>query len=319
MGLDVLILSFLSSASGEEVISCIRQSNTDGDRKIYEPLNKLSLDENSPWYGVKYILCAYHMIDKWVKSKIYVNDKNNAFVKRWVKTWCNSLETEEEYKHSYNQFLAFIDSDLEKEGLGHAHAHILEGYLVESFHQKEHHMVKYVRMETGSFEGNTSVQAEHENRAMKSSGWTNPMFALVRSLDAMLIKTQQRYLMKLCEAGKDIVSVPLWIKRKGAKDLTKLGEGLMFMDWSERDQHFVMRLSEMVYLVVRMGMVFPSERFPGIRPRYIHLRVVKFDIDDTVTCSCKYHKRVGIRYHHIKAIVGDVLCSMIDVRWRKSL
>jgi hypothetical protein len=52
------------------------------------------------------------------------------------------LDTEEEYKHSYHQFLSFLDSDLAKEGLGHAPAHILEGYLVESFHQKEHRMVK---------------------------------------------------------------------------------------------------------------------------------------------------------------------------------
>jgi hypothetical protein len=84
-------------------------------------------------------------------------------------------------------------------------------------------MVKYVRMDTMSFEGNTSAQAEHENRSMQSSGGINPMFALVRSLDAMMSKTQQRYLMKLCEAGKDIISVPLWNKRKGEKYLTKLG------------------------------------------------------------------------------------------------
>jgi hypothetical protein len=91
------------------------------------------------------------------------------------------------------------------------------------------------------------------------------------------------------------------------------------MEWSERDQYFFMRLSEMVYLVVIMGMVLTSEIFPGGRPRYIRLRVVKFDIDDTVTCLCKYHKRVGVPRSHIIAFVGDVLCSMIDVRWINSL
>jgi hypothetical protein len=86
-------------------------------------------------------------------------------------------------------------------------------------------MVKYVRMDTIPFEGNTSAQAEHENRSMKSSGGKNPMFALVRSVDAMLSKTKKSYLVKLREAGKHIFSVPLWSKRKGAKYLTKLGEG----------------------------------------------------------------------------------------------
>jgi hypothetical protein len=176
------------------------------------------------------------MIDKLFKSKVYVNDKNKAFVeyaKRWVKTWCNSLETEEEYNHSYHQFLAFMDSDLAKQGLGRAPAHILEGYLVESFHQKEYRMVKYVRMDTRSFEGNTSAHAEHENRSIKSSGGINPIFALVRSLEAMMSKSQQRYIMKLRGAGKYIVSVPLY-KRKGSKDLIKVGEGLVFVEWSER-------------------------------------------------------------------------------------
>jgi hypothetical protein len=81
-------------------------------------------------------------------------------------------------------------------------------------------MVKYVSMNTKSFEGNTSGQAEHENRSMKSNGGTHPIVALVRSLDATLSKTHHIYIIKLCEARKYIVSVPLWIKRKGAKDLT---------------------------------------------------------------------------------------------------
>jgi hypothetical protein len=169
-------------------------------------------------------------------------------------------------------------------------------------------MVKYVRMDTISFEGNTSAHAEHEKRSMKSSGGTNPMFSLVRSLDAMLSRTQQRYLIKLCEAGKDIISVPLWSKRMGETYLTNFGEGLVFMEWSGRDHYFVMRLPQVVYLVVRMGMVLSSERFPGGRPRYIRLRVVKFDIDDTLTCSCKYHKKGGIPCRHIISIVGGVLC-----------
>jgi hypothetical protein len=67
-----------------------------------------------------------------------------------------------------------MDSELVKEGIGHAHAHILEGYFVESFYQKEHRMVEYVSMDTRSFEGNTSAQAEHENRSMKSSGGKIP-------------------------------------------------------------------------------------------------------------------------------------------------
>jgi hypothetical protein len=67
--------------------------------------------------------------------------------------------------------------------------------VVESFHQKEHRMVKYVRIGTQSLEGSTSGQAEHENRYTKIRGATKPMFYLVRSLDAMISKTQQKYII----------------------------------------------------------------------------------------------------------------------------
>jgi hypothetical protein len=93
----------------------------------------------------------------------------------------------------------------------------------------------------------------------------------------------------------------------------------VFTEWSERGHYFFVRLSEMVYLVARIGMELPTERFPGGRPRYIRLRIIKFDIDDTVICSFKYHHRAGIPCRHIIAAVGVVLCSMIDVRWRKTL
>jgi hypothetical protein len=74
---------------GKEFISWIKQINIDGERKIYEPLTKLSLEVNSPWYRVKHCICAYHMIDKLFKTKVSVNNKNKAFVefaKRLVKT-----------------------------------------------------------------------------------------------------------------------------------------------------------------------------------------------------------------------------------------
>jgi hypothetical protein len=44
---------------GKQAISCIKQINTDGDRKIYESLTKLSVDKTLPWYGVNHCICAY--------------------------------------------------------------------------------------------------------------------------------------------------------------------------------------------------------------------------------------------------------------------
>jgi hypothetical protein len=65
-------------------------------------VTKLSVYETGPWCGVKHCICAHHMIDNLFQTKVSVTEKNKTFteyVKRWIKSWCNSLETEEEYRH----------------------------------------------------------------------------------------------------------------------------------------------------------------------------------------------------------------------------
>jgi hypothetical protein len=58
---------------------------------------------------------------------------------------------------------------------------------------------------------------------------------------------------------------------------------------------------------------------PGGRPQIVRLRVVKFEVDVSVCCSCEFFERVGIVCRHILTIVHEVDESMIDVRWRAAL
>jgi hypothetical protein len=58
---------------------------------------------------------------------------------------------------------------------------------------------------------------------------------------------------------------------------------------------------------------------PGGLPQIVRLRVVKFEVDGSVCCSCEFFERVGIVYLHILAIVHEVDESVIDVRWRAAL
>jgi hypothetical protein len=51
----------------------------------------------------------------------------------------------------------------------------------------------------------------------------------------------------------------------------------------------------------------------------VQLRVVKFELDGSVCCSCEFFERVGIVCRRILAIVHEVDESMIDVRWRAAL
>jgi hypothetical protein len=58
---------------------------------------------------------------------------------------------------------------------------------------------------------------------------------------------------------------------------------------------------------------------PGGRPQIVRLRVVKFEVDSSVCCSCDFFEMVGIVCRHILAIVHEVDESMIDVHWRATL
>jgi hypothetical protein len=46
---------------------------------------------------------------------------------------------------------------------------------------------------------------------------------------------------------------------------------------------------------------------------------VKFEVDGSVCCSCKYFERVGIVCRNILAIFHNLDESMVDVRWRAAL
>jgi hypothetical protein len=49
---------------GFNIIINIHQVTTDGDRQIYNPLDILSKDESSPWYGVKHMVCTFHLVEQ---------------------------------------------------------------------------------------------------------------------------------------------------------------------------------------------------------------------------------------------------------------
>jgi hypothetical protein len=49
---------------GNNVIRNIQQVTTDGNRQIYNQLDMLSQKESSPWYGVKHMLCTFHLVEQ---------------------------------------------------------------------------------------------------------------------------------------------------------------------------------------------------------------------------------------------------------------
>jgi hypothetical protein len=86
-----------------------------------------------------------------------------------------------------------------------------------------------------------------------------------------------------------------------------------------KNNYFVKSIGQFYYYVVAKKVELSPIVIPGGRPQIVQLRVVKFEVDGSVCCSCEFFERVGILSRHILAIVHEVDESMIDVRWRAAL
>jgi hypothetical protein len=86
-----------------------------------------------------------------------------------------------------------------------------------------------------------------------------------------------------------------------------------------KDNYFVKSIRQFNYYVVAKKVELSPIAIPGGRPQIVRLRVVKFEVDGSVCCSCEFFERVGIVCRHILAIVREVDESMIDVPWRAAL
>jgi hypothetical protein len=312
----------IPSLIGEATVERIYQINTDGERQIYNPLTKCIVDKSSPWFDCIYVLCNYHMIDKLFSTKVKITDSNRMLVeycKKWVKTWCFDLEKKEEYDYSYNEFRKFMDSDRAKTELGHAQERILDFYIQSSFLPKEQRMVRHVRNAVRAFDYCISCQADHKNRSLKAPGGTKPQQNIHRSAVAMVNKAEHRYQVKASVSGRAIVSTQLWSKSITAQSLPIIAEGLCRAQVTAKNSYFIKSMGQLYFYVVAKKVELSLIAIPGGRPQIARLRVVTFEVDGSVCCSCDFFERVGIVCRHILAIVPGLDESMVDVRWRSAL
>jgi hypothetical protein len=135
----------------------------------------------------------------------------------------------------------------------------------------------------------------------------------------MVNKAEQRYQFKASVSGRAIVATHLWTKSITAQSLTIHAEGLCGAEVRQKDNYYVKSIGQFFYYVVPKKVVLSPIAIPGGRPQIVRLRVVKFEVDGSVCCSCEFFERVGILCRHILAIVHEVDESMIDVRWRAVL
>jgi hypothetical protein len=71
---------------GHNVIQNIQQVTTDCDHQIYNPLDLLSQNKSSPWYGVKHMLCTFHLVEQQFDNDVLNKEESEGSVYQ-VKNW----------------------------------------------------------------------------------------------------------------------------------------------------------------------------------------------------------------------------------------
>jgi hypothetical protein len=59
---------------------------------------------------------------------------------------------------------------------------------------------------------------------------------------------------------------------------------------TSNNNYFVKRISQLLFLVVNKNVELNPNDIPGCRPQIIRLRVVHFEVDGSVCCSCDFSK-----------------------------
>jgi hypothetical protein len=192
-----------------------------------------------------------------------------------------------------------MDSDRAKTELGHAREQILDCYIQSSFLPEKHRRVRHVRNAVRAFDYGTSCQAEHENRSLKVPSGTKPQQNIHRSAVAMVNKAEHRYQVKEYVSGRAIVATQLWSKSITDQSLTKIAEGLCRAKLTGKNNYFVNSMGQLLFFVVAKIVELNPNAIPGGQPQIVRLRVVKFEVDGSVCCSCDFFERVGIVCIHI--------------------
>jgi hypothetical protein len=121
------------------------QINMDGDKQIYEPINILTPDSNSPW-NVKHVLCQFHLVTQKFDVSVLKKADRGAIisqVRNWITSWVNYCENEAEYLKSFSLFSAFMDRPDVKEQLGECHSYVIDTYMDVTWMAKKEKLSMY--------------------------------------------------------------------------------------------------------------------------------------------------------------------------------
>jgi hypothetical protein len=277
---DFSMVVALPLLSGNNVIRNIQQVTTNGDRQIYYPLDLLSQNESSPWYGVKHMLCTFYLVEQQFENDVLNKEDREAIVyqvKNWIRSFTNHCESEDEYKLSYKLLIEFMNRPDVFESMGPAYPYILDKYLLSTWIKKKDKLLFYKRMFLHNLNNCTSILYEVENSSIKQGDdRVRPTLSILTAAQVMNDKSNHRMLVKEGNSAKSMPSTKLWYKSKTSNKITSHGEGLVETEYSLHNNYCSVRSSDKVWRVKALSHVQDLEKYVRVygSPRFRRVRIV---------------------------------------------
>jgi hypothetical protein len=207
---------------GINVIRNIQQVTTDGDKQIYNPLDILSRDKSSPWYGVNHMLCTFHLAEQQFDNDVnFDNDVLNKEeregsvyqVKNWIRSFTKYCESKNEYKLSYKLLIEFMNRPDVFESMGPAYPYILDKYMLSTWIKKKEKLLYYKRMFLRNLNNCTSILPEVKNSSIKQDDdRVRPTMIILTASQVMIDKSNHHMLVKEGKSAKSMSSTKMWSK-----------------------------------------------------------------------------------------------------------
>jgi hypothetical protein len=275
------------------------QINTDEDKQIYEPINILTRDSNSPW-NVKHVLCQFHLVTHKFDASVFKKSDRGAIisqVKNWITSWVNYCENEAECLKSFSLFTAFMDRPDIKERLGECHSYVMDTYIAVIWMAKKEKLLFYSRLATRNFNQCTSCPAEHENSPMKWGEMVvNPQQHMHQAIHPLNKKSNSRFTVKEGHDAKNLNATQNWSATKTDEFISKYADGMIAFQWNKRILYMSIRSSSRTWWVMLIigNNDNPSEKGEKhIHPRFRRVRVIQWVEGHTVLiCDCGYFHQI---------------------------
>jgi hypothetical protein len=185
---------------GINVTINIQQVTTDGDRQIYNPLDIFSRYESSPWYGVKHMLCTFHLVEQQFDNDALNKEVREGIVyqvKNWIRSFTNYCESENEYKLSYKVLIESMNRPDVCESMEPAYPYILDKYILSAWIKNKDKLLYYKRMFLRNINNCTSIPSEVENSSIKQGDdHIRPTMIILTAVQVMTDQYNHRMLVK---------------------------------------------------------------------------------------------------------------------------